>query len=153
MWRISNISESSQNLDLNLVWCYDSSRLFRLFSSLTNQVGWQKTEDLKQNSQAERVFLTYSPNGLCILSQSYNATVFYFDNISFLAHVLVQLFLPNESSVSQASYRTMVLKQSVSNCSRNKPFHGGGVVEKKKMKCMVMYQYPTCDMYFVHRKG
>ena len=46
---------------------------------------------------------------LYILSQSYNATVFYFDNISFLAHVLNQLFLPNESSISQASYRTMVL--------------------------------------------
>ena len=30
-----------------------------------------------------------------ILSQSYNATVFYFDNISFLAHALNQLFLPN----------------------------------------------------------
>ena len=44
-----------------------------------------------------------------ILSQRYNATVFYFDNISFLAHVLNQLFLPNESSISRASYRTMVL--------------------------------------------
>ena len=44
-----------------------------------------------------------------ILSQSYNATVFYFDNISFLEYVLNQLFLPNESSVSQASYRTLVL--------------------------------------------
>ena len=38
-----------------------------------------------------------------ILSQSYNATVFYFDNISFLEHVSNQLFLPNESSISQAS--------------------------------------------------
>ena len=62
-----------------------------------------------------------------ILSQIYNATVFYFDNISFLEHVLNQLFLPNESSVSQASYSTMVLK-SVSNCSRNKLFYGGRVV-------------------------
>ena len=44
-----------------------------------------------------------------ILSQSYNATVFYFDNISFLAYVLNPLFLPNESSISQASYRTKVL--------------------------------------------
>ena len=42
-----------------------------------------------------------------ILSQ--NATGFYFDNISFLQHVLNQLFLPNESSSSQASYRTMIL--------------------------------------------
>ena len=44
-----------------------------------------------------------------ILSQSYNATVFYFDNISFLEHVLNQLVLQNESSISQASYRTKVL--------------------------------------------
>ena len=39
----------------------------------------------------------------------YIATVFYFENISFLAHVLNQLLLPNERSVSLASYRTMVL--------------------------------------------
>ena len=36
--------------------------------------------------------------------------MFYFDNISFLEHVLNQLFIPNESPISQASYRTMVLK-------------------------------------------
>ena len=45
-----------------------------------------------------------------ILSQSHNATVFYFDNISFLAHVLNQLFLPDASLISRASYRTMVLR-------------------------------------------
>ena len=39
-----------------------------------------------------------------------NASVFYFDNISFLAHVLNQLFLPNQSSVSQAALRTIVLR-------------------------------------------
>ena len=44
-----------------------------------------------------------------ILSQSYNASVFYFDYISFLARVLNQLFLPNERSISQASYHIMVL--------------------------------------------
>ena len=48
-------------------------------------------------------------DALYILSQSYNVTVFYFDNISFLAHVLNQLFLPNESSISQAPYRTKIL--------------------------------------------
>ena len=84
-----------------------------------------------------------------MLSQSYNAIVFYFDNISFWEHVLNQLYLPNECSVSQASYRIMV-KQSVSNCSRNKPFYGGRVVEKKNE--MKGYQYPTCDMRFVQRK-
>ena len=47
-----------------------------------------------------------------ILSQSYNATEFYFDNISFLEHELNHLLLPNESSISQASYRTKVFKDS-----------------------------------------
>ena len=42
-----------------------------------------------------------------ILIQSYNATVFYFDKISFLAHVLNQWFLLNGSSISQASHRIM----------------------------------------------
>ena len=32
-----------------------------------------------------------------ILSQSYNATVFYFDNISLLEHEWNQLFLPNKN--------------------------------------------------------
>ena len=54
-------------------------------------------------------YITDSCVNVCILSQSYNASVFYFDNISYLAHVLNQLFLPDESSVSQASYHTMVL--------------------------------------------
>ena len=48
---------------------------------------------------------TYHAN---ILSQIYNATKFYFD-ISFLENVLNHLFLTNRSSVSQASYRTIVL--------------------------------------------
>ena len=43
-----------------------------------------------------------------VLSQSYNAAVFYCDSISFLEHVLNQLFLLNESPISQASYLTMV---------------------------------------------
>ena len=34
-----------------------------------------------------------------ILSQSYNAAVFYFNNNSFLAHVLNQLFLQNYSLI------------------------------------------------------
>ena len=33
--------------------------------------------------------------------------MFYFDNISFQEHVLNQLFLQYESSISQASYRTI----------------------------------------------
>ena len=44
-----------------------------------------------------------------ILSQSYNATVFYFDNISFLEHVSSQLFLPNESSINQIKIRNEIL--------------------------------------------
>ena len=57
-----------------------------------------------------------------------NAAVFYFDNISFLEHLLNQLFLPNESSVGQASYRTVVLTICF-QLFKNKPFYGGKVVE------------------------
>ena len=42
-----------------------------------------------RSSLANAFFIRY------ILSQN-NATVFYFDNISFLAHALNQLFLPND---------------------------------------------------------
>ena len=64
-----------------------------------------------KNAIINYVFIKLSPfdQKHTILSQSYYATVFYFDNISFLAHVLNQLFLPNESSISLAFYRTMVL--------------------------------------------
>ena len=53
------------------------------------------------------LYLSFFRAALIILNQSYNATVFYFD-ISFLEHVLNQLFLQTESSISQASYHTMV---------------------------------------------
>ena len=86
-----------------------------------------------------------------ILCQSYNATVFYFDNVSLLAHVFNQLFLPNESSISQATYRRMVLTICFQLFKKQTILWrwGWGL---KKMKCMVMYRYPTCDMNFVHRK-
>ena len=45
----------------------------------------------------------------CYTLPEQNTIVLYFDNISFLEHVLNQLFLPNESFISQASYRRMVL--------------------------------------------
>ena len=69
-----------------------------------------------------------------ILSQNYNAAVFHFqiDTISFLVHVLNQLFLPNENSVRQASYRTMILTISFQLFVLNKPFYGGRVVEKNE---------------------
>ena len=44
-----------------------------------------------------------------IPSQSYNETMSYFDNSSFPEHVLNQLFLSNERSVSQAYYYIIVL--------------------------------------------
>ena len=87
---------------------------------------------------------------ICVLSQSYNATVFYFDNVSFLEHELNQLFLPNESSISQASYLIMVVTICFQLFKKQTIF-GDSVVETK-MKWMVMYQYPTCDMHCVHRK-
>ena len=74
---------------------------------------------------------------LSLLSQSYNATVFYFDNITFLGHVLNQLVLPNKSSISQASYHTMF-----PTAQETKPFYGGRVVEKNEMNSHV----PVSDM-------
>ena len=56
-----------------------------------------------------QLILIQCVSDLTILSQSYNTSVFYFDNISFLGHVLNQLFLPNERSINQASSRTVVL--------------------------------------------
>ena len=55
---------------------------------------------------------------------SYNATVFYFDNISCQVHVLNQLFIPNESSISQ--FPTI---QETNHFMR--------VVEKNEMHCDV----------------
>ena len=69
-----------------------------------------------------------------ILSQSYNATVFYFDNVSFLAHVFNQLFLPNESSISQATNRRMVLTICFQLFKKQTilwRWGGGGGVKKK----------------------
>ena len=59
--------------------------------------------------------------------------MFYFDNTSFLEHVLSQLFLLNKSSISQASYRTMVLTICI-QLFKKQTIYGGRVVEKKKKK-------------------
>ena len=76
-----------------------------------------------------------------ILSQSYNATVFCYENISFLAHVLNQLLLPNESSISQASYCTMVLTICF-QLFKKQTIYGGRVVETNEMHGDV----PVSDM-------
>ena len=81
-----------------------------------------------------------------ILSQNYNTTVFHFDNISFLAHVLNQLFLPNESSISQASYCTMVFTICF-QLFKKQPFCGGRVVEKNEIHGEV----PVSDMRHAFR--
>ena len=83
---------------------------------------------------------------ISILSQSYNATVFYFDNISFPAHVLNQLF-PQTKVQSVKHLTAQWFYQSVSNCSRNKPFYGGRVVEKNEMHGDV----PISDMRYAFR--
>ena len=66
---------------------------------------------------------------------------------SFLAHVLNPIISPNwkfnQSSI--LPHKRYKLFPTV-----KKTFYGSRVVEK--IKCMVMYQYPTCDVHFVHRK-
>ena len=85
-----------------------------------------------------------------ILGQSYNATVFYFDNISFLAHV----FKPIISPKRKFNQSSILLHNGFNNLlpTLQETNHFVEVGWLKKMKCMVMYQYPTCDMHFVHRK-
>ena len=79
--------------------------------------------------------------------------VFYFDNISFLAHVLNQLFLPNTSSISQASYHTMVLTicfqlfKKKKKKKKKKTIYGGRVVGKNEMHGDV----PVYDMRHAFR--
>ena len=69
-------------------------------------------KDTKEPNLSGYVQTISGPDALCrlifLIILSYKTTVVYFD-ISFLVHALNQLFLPNESSISQASYRTMVL--------------------------------------------
>ena len=79
---------------------------FWIYNYIKRSAMWRKQPSSRKHIRAK---MTPGLHLKYILSQSYNATVFYFDNISFPAHVLNQLFLPNESSISQASYRTMVL--------------------------------------------
>ena len=76
-----------------------------------------------------------------ILSQRYKATVFYFDNVSFLEN----------------NYSSKTKTQSVSHNGFNNLFPTVKETNyftevgwlKKKMKCMLMYQYSTCDTHFV----
>ena len=82
-----------------------------------------------------------------ILSQSYIATVFYFDNISFLARVLNQLFLPKESSISQASYCTMVLTVCFQLFKKTNHFVEVGWLKKHEMHGDV----PVSDMRHTFR--
>ena len=76
------------------------------------------------------------------LSQTYNASLFLFAYFFVNAHVLIKSFHSINSSFSQASNHVLVLtlaKKTVNfineRCS-------------EKMKCMVMFQYSTCDMHF-----
>ena len=82
-----------------------------------------------------------------ILSQIYNATVFYLGNISFLDHALNQLFLSNESSIILPHNGFKNLFPTVQETN-----HFMEVWWLKKFKLMLMYQYPTCDMHFKQRK-
>ena len=88
-----------------------------------------------------------------ILSQSYNATVFNFDNICFPRTCIKLIIYPkrkfNQSSILPHSgfHDLFPTVQETTHLTAE-----GWLKKKKKMKCMVMYQYPTCDMHFVQRK-
>ena len=74
---------------------------------------------------------------LTILSQSYNATSFYFDSIFVQMHTLGQLVRINKCSFSLASQLVLIFNNMTQTCLRNKAFQWGRVVEKNQM-----LQYP-----------
>ena len=80
-----------------------------------------------------------------ILSQTYNASLFLFAYFFVNAHVLSKSFHLINSSFSQASNQI-----GFNTGQKNKKNFDEGCTEK--MKCMVMFQYSTCDMHFWHRK-
>ena len=84
------------------------------------------------------------------LSQRYNAAVLYFDNISELANITRPLFIQNKTSISEASLCTMILILSF------KVFKQKNILWRyrvwKQMKCILIYQFPTCYPYSVLHK-
>ena len=74
--------------------------------------------------------------------------MFYFNNISFLAHVLNQLFLPNKISISQASYRIMILTICFQLFKKYTILwrYGGWKKKKKKKKNEMHGDVPVSDM-------
>ena len=82
-----------------------------------------------------------------ILSQSYKATVFCFDNISFLEHVSNQLFLPNERSISQASLPHNGINNLFPTVQETNHFTEVGWLKKNEMHGDV----PVSDMWHAFR--
>ena len=83
---------------------------------------------------------------IIILSQSYNAAVFYFDNISF-SRACIKLIISPKRKFNQSSILPTMVSTICSNCSRNKPFCGGRVVEKNELNSHV----PVSDMRHAFR--
>ena len=63
----------------------------------------------------------------------------------FLEHVSNQIFISNESILPHNGFNNLFPTVQETN-------HFTEVGWLKKMKCMEMYRYPTCDMHFVQRK-
>ena len=77
-----------------------------------------------------------------ILSQTYNASLFLFAYFFVNAHVLSKSLHSINSSISQTSNHVLVLTLT------KKTVKFFDVECSEKMKCMVMFQYSTCDMHF-----
>ena len=89
---------------------------------------------------------------MIILSQSYNATVLYFHNNSFLEHV--HCIKPIISAKRKFTQSNILPHNGFNNLfpTIQETNHFMEVGWLKKIKCMVMHQYPTCDLHLVHRK-
>ena len=95
------------------------------------------------NDKAVQYILRYQS----ILSQINNATVFYFNTISCVKPIISPKRRFSESSILPYNGFNNLFR-TVKKTNR---FMEVGWL-KKKMKGMVMYQYPTREMHFVHRK-
>ena len=80
----------------------------------------------------------------------YNVTVVYFDNITELANITSQIFIQNKTSISEASFDTNFFFLFFPTVQEINHFMEIGCLAK--MKCILVYQFPACGLYFVQRR-
>ena len=74
----------------------------------------------------------------------------YFDNISELANITRPLFIQNKTSIREASLCTMILILSFQLFKKQTILWRYRVWTQ--MNTILIYQFPTCYLYFLHHK-